>query len=203
MFTRKSPYTINKLFLDRWSPRAMSGLSVVAKRAKEGQAIADEQLMTLFEAARWAPSSYNNQPWRFVYATKNSPHWQKFFDLMVPFNQSWTQNAAVLVIILSRKKFEFNNEPTRTHSFDTGAAWMSLALQGALMGLVVHGMEGFDYDKAHAVVEASDDYVVEAMCAIGKPGRIQDLPPELQKKEEISDRRPLSEIVFQGVLGSK
>jgi nitroreductase len=189
MFTRKSPYPINKLFLDRWSPRAMSG-----------EVISDEQLTTLFEAARWAPSSYNNQPWRFVYATKKSPYWQKFFDVMIPFNQSWTKNAAALVIILSRKKFEYDGKPARTHSFDTGSAWMSLALQGSLMGLVVHGMEGFDYDKAHAVVQASDDYVVEAMCAIGMPGRVQDLPPELQKKEEISDRRPLSEIVFQGVL---
>ena len=68
------------------------------------------------------------------------------------------------------------------------------------MGLVVHGMEGFDYDKAYKVVEASDDYVVEAMCAIGKPGRPEDLAPDLQKKEEISDRRPLSEIAFAGLL---
>ncbi|MFA5306122.1 MAG: nitroreductase family protein [Candidatus Babeliales bacterium] len=192
MPVRTSSYKINKLFLDRWSPRAMSG-----------EAISDEQLMTLFEAARWAPSSYNNQPWRFVYATKNSPYWPSFFDLMVPFNQSWTNNAAALVVILSRRKFEYNNEPSRTHSFDTGSAWMSLALQGSLMGLVVHGMEGFDYDKAHKLVQASDDYVVEAMCALGKPGRVQDLLPELQKKEEISDRRPLAEIAFAGVLKTK
>ncbi len=192
MPVRTSSYKINKLFLDRWSPRAMSG-----------EAISDEQLMTLFEAARWAPSSYNNQPWRFVYATKSSPYWQTFFDLMVPFNQSWTKNAAVLVVILSRKKFEYNNEPALTHSFDTGSAWMSLALQSSLMGLVAHGMEGFDYDKAHKIVQASDDYVVEAMCAIGKPGRVQDLPEDLQKKEEISDRRPLKEIAFAGVLKGK
>jgi nitroreductase len=191
MMVRTSAYKINTMFLNRWSPRAMSG-----------ELISDEQLMTLFEAAHWAPSSYNSQLWRFVYATKNSPHWQKFFDLMIPFNQSWTKNAAALVVILSRKKFEYNNESARTHSFDAGAAWMSLALQGSLMGLVVHGMEGFDYEKAHAVVKASDEYVVEAMCAIGKQGRIQDLSSELQKKEEISDRRPLSEVVFAGVLES-
>jgi nitroreductase len=168
-----------------------------------GETLSDEQLMTLFDAARWAPSSYNNQPWRFVYATKNSSYWQPFFDLMVPFNQSWAKNAAALVVILSRKKFEYNGQPSRTHSFDTGSAWMSLALQGSLMGLVVHGMEGFDYEKAHKVVQASDDYEVEAMCAIGKPGRVQDLSADLQKKEEISDRRPLKEIVFAGLLVSK
>jgi nitroreductase len=189
---RKALYPIDNMFLDRWSPRAMSG-----------ESISDADLMTLFEAARWAPSSYNNQPWRFIFARRDSAHWKTLFDLMVPFNQSWTKNAAVLVVIISRKLFEFNNEPARTHTFDTGSAWMNLALQGSSMGLVVHGMEGFDYDQARKVLKIPEVYDVEAMCAIGKPGRIQDLSTELQQKEVISDRRPLTEIVFEGTFTGK
>lgn len=184
---RKALYPINDIFLKRWSPRAMSG-----------QAIDDKELLALFEAARWAPSSYNNQPWRFFYAKKETIYWKNFFDLLVPFNQSWCCNASALVIIASKKNFEYNNQPSRTHEFDCGAAWMSLALQGAMAGLVVHGMEGFDYDKALKVVELSDDYQIHAMCAIGLPGDKKILPVPLQEKEEVSMRKPFSEIIFEG-----
>lgn len=184
---RKPEYPIHKLFTDRWSPRAMSG-----------EPITDEELMTLFEAARWAPSSYNNQPWRFIYAKRDTPHWDHLFDLMGEFNQSWTKNAAVLVVVISHKVFEYDGKPARTHSFDAGAAWENLALQGTLMGLVVHGMQGFDYDKAAKGLNIPDDYKVEAMIAIGRPGKKQDLSEELQKREEPSDRKPVSEFVFEG-----
>ena len=186
---RKKLYPIDDIFIKRWSPRAMSG-----------QPISDQELMALFEAARWAPSSYNNQPWRFFYAKKDGAYWKSFFDLMVPFNQSWTKNAAVLVIIASKKNFEFNNKPSITHGFDAGAAWMSLVLQGAMQGLVVHGMEGFDYAKALKVAGLSDEYEVHAMCAIGKSADKSVLPAELQEKEVLSDRKPLADIVFEGKL---
>lgn len=189
MSIRKAEYGVNKIFLDRWSPRAMSG-----------EKLSNNELLTLFEAARWAPSSYNNQPWRFIYAIKESTHWQKMFELMVPFNQSWAKNAGALVLIISRKNFEYNDKPSITHSFDTGSAWMSLALQGSLMGLVVHGMEGFDYDKARTTYNIPQNYNVEAMCAIGKQGQKKDLPIDLQKKEEPSDRKPLKDIIFEGVF---
>jgi nitroreductase len=189
MSIRKPEHGVNKIFVDRWSPRAMSG-----------EKLSNDELMKLFEAARWAPSSYNNQPWRFIYAISGSSHWQKMFDLMVPFNQSWTKNAAVLVLIISRKNFEYNNKPSVTHSFDTGSAWMSLALQGSLMGLVVHGMEGFDYAKARTTYNIPENYNIEAMCAIGKPGKKEDLPIDLQKKEEPSDRKPLKDIIFEGMF---
>src|SRR4029079_10173110 len=113
-----------KLFLDRWSPRAMSG-----------EEISEAALMVLFEAARWAPSSYNNQPWRILYARRDTEHWPRFFNLMVEFNQSWTSTAAALVVFISKTHFDFNGEPAVTHSFDTGAAWENLALQGSLKGL--------------------------------------------------------------------
>ena len=184
---RKSNYPINQLFLKRWSPRAMSG-----------EAVNDEELMTLFEAARWAPSSYNGQPWRFIYAKRDSANWGKFFDLMVEFNQGWAKTAGALVVVFSAKNFSFNGEPAVTHSFDSGSAWMSLALQGADMGLLAHGMQGFDYEKAREVLGVPEDHTVEAMVAIGKLGNKENLVPDLQEKEAPSDRKPLEEIVMEG-----
>ena len=184
---RKADHSIDKLFLDRWSPRAMSG-----------EAISDADLRVLFEAARWAPSSYNSQPWRMLYARRDTPQWPLLFDLMVEFNQSWTKNAAALVLFVSRETFEHNGKPAPTHSFDCGAAWMSLALQGELKGCVVHGMQGFDYDRAKTALGIPDGYRVEAMAAIGKPAPKESLPKEMQAREVPSDRKPLAEILCEG-----
>lgn len=184
---RKASRKILPLILNRWSPRALSG-----------ESITHDQLMALFEAARWAPSSYNNQPWRFIYAMRDTPAWDTLFNLLVPFNQSWCKNAAALVVVISKDLFSYNNKPSRTHSFDTGAAWQNLALQGSADGLVVHGMEGFSYDSAKSALKIPDGYTVEAMIAIGKPGKKSDLPADMQKDETPSDRRPLDEIVAEG-----
>lgn len=189
---RKPEHDINPSILSRWSPRAMSG-----------EEISDDELMSIFEAAKWAPSSYNNQPWRFIYAKRNTEHWDNLFNLMIEFNQSWTKNAAALVVIISRKNFEHNNQPTRTHSFDTGAAWENMALEAESLGLVIHGMEGFDYDKTREILEIPDDYNVEAMAAIGKRGKKEDLSKEMQEKEFPSDRKPLKEIVMEGKFKSQ
>jgi len=135
---RKADCAIEPLLLDRWSPRAMSG-----------EEISQEELTRLFEAARWAPSSFNAQQWRALYARRGTEDWQTFFDLLVDANKVWAKNAAVLVVFISRKIFDHNDEPSVTHSYDAGAAWENFALQGFHQGLVVHGMEGFDYE-AHA-----------------------------------------------------
>ena len=113
---RQSQSDINPLLLHRWSPRAMSG-----------EEISDTELMRLFEAARWARSSYNGQLWRFIYAKKNSEPWNKLFSLMVNFNKSWAKNA-VLVVVISRKNFEHDGNPSVTHQLDFGTAWENLAL---------------------------------------------------------------------------
>ncbi len=160
--------------------------------------MAREELMGLFEAARWAPSSFNNQPWRFLYARRNSPEWQTFFDLLGQGNKSWAKNAAALIVIISKTTFDRNGKPSRTHSFDAGAAWGNLALQASIKGLVAHGMQGFDYDKARQALGIPDDYQVEAMAAVGRPGRREDLPEEKQVGEKPSGRKPLSEIVIEG-----
>jgi nitroreductase len=184
---RTPAYPVSEWFLKRWSPRAMSG-----------ESLSDEELMPLFEAARWAPSSMNNQHWRFVYARRDTPAWSGFLDLLVEGNRLWCERAAVLVIVLSKRTFDRNGKPAATHSFDTGAAWMSLALQGSESGLVVHGMGGFDYEGARRLLDLDDEYAVEAMAAIGKPGDPGLLPEKLREREAPSSRRPLGEIVFEG-----
>ena len=190
--TRKTDYPIDPIFLNRWSPRAMTG-----------EPLDDEQLMPLFEAARWAPSSYNAQQRRFLYAKRNTPNWNVFFNLLTEANKVWTRNAAVLIVVISRKNFEYNEKPSRTNIFDTGASWENLALEGSLRGLVVHGMQGFDYEKARSELIIPDNYEVCAMVAVGKRGRKEDLPENLQKMEKPSGRRPLKEIVMEGVFQGK
>jgi len=184
---RTPDYPIDDLFVDRWSPRAMSG-----------EEIGEQELMTLFEAARWAPSSYNNQPWRILYAHRNSEHWPLFFDLLVETNKAWAQNAAALLVMISKTTFDHNGKPSLTHSYDTGAAWQNLALQGFGKGYVVHGMQGFSYERARKNLQIPEEYRVEAMVAIGIPGRKEDLPMELQQREEPNIRRSLEKTVCSG-----
>jgi nitroreductase len=184
---RKPEYSVDSVFLNRWSPRAMTG-----------EKISDEELMSLFEAAKWAPSSANNQPWRFIYAKRETKHWQKFFDLLFSGNQEWAKNASALIFVASKTTFDFNGKFSRTHSFDSGAAWASLALQASMKGLVAHGMEGFDYDKAKKELEIPEEYQIEAVIAIGKPGKKEVLSEKNQEREFPSDRKKLSETVFEG-----
>lgn len=165
-----------------------------------GESISDEELFSLFEAARWAPSCYNEQPWRFIYAKRDTEHWNRLFNLMIPFNQEWASKAAALVVVISHKVFERNQKPAQTHSYDTGAAWQNIALEGFSKGLVVHGMQGFDYEKAQKDLGIPADYQVEAMIAIGKKGSKELLSEELQKKEAPSDRKPLTELIFEGLF---
>ena len=184
---RKPEYSVGPLFINRWSPRAMSG-----------EETSHEEMMSLFEAARWAPSSYNNQPWRFVWARRGTEHWDRLFGLLAEGNKVWAKNAAVLVVVVSKTTFDHNGKPARTHSFDAGAAWENLALQGTAMGLVVHGMQGFSYERAKEVLGVPDDHQVEAMIAVGRPGKVEDLPQELQSREYPSPRKELAEIAFEG-----
>jgi nitroreductase len=186
---RKSLYPISNIFINRWSSRAFSN-----------EPLSNEELMTLFEAARWAPSAYNEQPWRFIYTRKGSMLWNSLIDLMIPFNQSWAKNAAVLVVIISKNFFDRNGKPSHLHSFDAGAAWMSLALQGSVSGLVVHAIGDFDYDKAKTILNISPKFKIETMVAIGKQGKKENLPPELQAREAPNDRKKLSEIVFEDLF---
>lgn len=186
--TQRTPeHAVAPLFVDRWSPRAMSGA-----------AITEAQLLSLFEAARWAPSSFNNQPWRFLYARRDTPHWPVFLDLLIPFNQGWAQQAAVLLALVSKTTMDHNGQPAPTHAFDAGAAWQNFALQGWLQGLVVHGMQGFDAVKAAQVLAVPADYQVAIMIAVGHPGDPAALPDALRQREIPSPRKTVAEIAWEG-----
>jgi nitroreductase len=184
---RKPDHAIEMIFIDRWSPRAMTG-----------EPVAQAELNRLFEAARWAPSTYNEQEWRFLYAHRDTEYWPTFFNLLMEANQAWCNNAGVLIVVLSRKVFERNGKPNPVHTFDSGAAFENLALQGAAMGLVVHGMAGFSRERARADLKVPDDYDVEAMVAIGHPGDPDGLPPEMRSREIPSGRKPIAETTCEG-----
>jgi nitroreductase len=114
---------INPVFVNRWSPRGMTG-----------EELDDEELMALFEAARWAPSSYNNQPWRFIYAKRNTKSWNSLFDLLVEGNKAWAKDSAALVVLISRKNFEYNGKSSVTHQLDAGAAWEKSSIRSMFQG---------------------------------------------------------------------
>ena len=187
--SRRAQNKINSIFVNRWSPRSMTG-----------ESINDETLMSLFEAARWAPSSYNNQPWRFLYAKKDTSSWNVFFNLLLEGNKVWAKDAAVLVVVISRKNFEHNEKPSITHQFDAGAAWENLALEASTREIVTHGMQGFDYEKAREQLRIPFNYNIMAMIAIGIKGPRENLPPNLQEKEFPNHRKELSEIVMEGAF---
>ena len=186
---RRADHQILPLILNRWSPRAMTG-----------ESLDPEVLNSLFEAARWAPSSYNNQPWRFIYARRETPFFPKFIDLLVEFNRQWAPKAAVLGVICAHKTFEHNNKPSVTHAFDTGAAWENLCLEANSRSLVAHGMEGFDYLKAREALHIPEEYEVLAMFAVGKRSAKETLPPEIQKREAPSPRKKIEEFAMEGVF---
>lgn len=186
---RRADHPIEPIFINRWSPRAMTG-----------EPLADSELQSLFEAARWAPSTYNEQEWRFLYARKDAAHWATFFGLLVEANQAWCAKAAVLMVILSKKTFTLNGKPNPVHSFDAGAAFENMALQGSHMGLIVHGMAGFDAEKARTALNVPDDYKVEAMVAVGRPGDPAELPAPLREREVPSGRKAIGEFAREGLF---
>jgi nitroreductase len=189
-FHREPGYPIERLFVDRWSPRAMSG-----------EALSETELMTLFEAARWAPSCGNFQPWRFLYARRDTDFWPAFLDLLKPSNRQWAERAGALVVAISRMQFDGDDRPCVTHSYDSGAAWQNLALQAWTSGLVAHGIGGFDYERARRVLRVPAGYAVEAMIVLGRPGDKAKLSEQLQNREHPSARKPLSETVCEGAFG--
>ncbi|CAN5341113.1 nitroreductase family protein [soil metagenome] len=187
---RTADHPIDPMFLERWSPRAY-----------DSSAVSAEDAATLFEAARWAPSSYNSQPWRYVYAHRDTPQWAKLFGLLNDFNRGWAHTASIVVIAISKKTMMppgGQPTPSRSHSFDAGAAWMALALQASRMDLHAHGMTGIDFDAAPKVLGLSDDYSVECGIVIGRIGDKASLPEGLRARETPNERQPISAFAFEG-----
>ncbi len=188
---RTSQHPVDPLFLERWSPRAFNG-----------EALSQTDLMTMIEAGGWAASSYNSQPWRFIYGLKGTPAWERLFGLLNEFNQGWAKSASALVIMVSNSMMQPPGAdkpvPSHSHSLDTGAATGNFALQATKMGWQVHGMVGFDIERAFAELNVPPGHRVEAAYAIGKPGDKSTLPEFLQARETPSPRRPLAEIAMEG-----
>jgi nitroreductase len=189
--SRSTDHPIDPLFLERWSPRAFTG-----------EPISEYDLLTILDAARWAPSASNIQPWRFIYARRDTAPWPRLLGLLTESNQVWAKNASALIVLVSKTtvlpRGAEHEVPSWTHSFDTGAAWCSLALQAHLSNWAAHGMAGFDKRRAAVELDVPDGYRVEAVVAIGRPGDRSLLPLPLQAREQPSDRAPLAQLVHEG-----
>lgn len=184
---RRAEHPIDEQFLDRWSPRAFSPTPLPT-----------EVLDSLFEAARWAPSCFNEQPWLFLIATEKDDL-VRFGSLLSAGNQVWATRAPVLAFLFAKRAFSHNGKPNRTFMFDCGAAWMSLALQARKLGLFAHGMAGFRREEVYGELGVSqDDYEVICAIAIGSYGDPALLPPDVAAKEKPNDRTPMSSFVFYG-----
>lgn len=179
---RNVKYPIHPIFIQRWSPRSFSQ-----------QDITEDEFFAVVEAGRLAPSSSNIQPWKLIYGFKNTKSFDILFDLLIDFNKGWCKNAGVLMCILSQK--ENNGKTNRTHSYDTGSFWVSMALQGFEQRTPLHGMAGFDDQKATELFSEGGKYHIEAMAAMGHPGKIEDLDEKYAKKEKISQRKSIHEII--------
>ena len=187
---RRPGHRINPLFVQRWSPRAYTG-----------EEIPDSVLFSAFEAARWAPSSINSQPWRFLYSKRHSASWDTFLHLLNPNNRLWAEKASALIVVVSKKTVigrDGQLRESRTHSFDTGAAWQNFALQATEAGWPTHAMGGFDREKARLALKIPDDFAVEVAIAIGKQADKSVLPPELQEKEIPNSRHDLKDLILEG-----
>ena len=188
---RESERDIDPLFLERWSPRAFTG-----------EAVPEAELLTMIEAARWAASSYNSQPWRFLYALRGTAHWDAFLGLLNEHNRSWANQAGALVVLVSNSLMRIpgaeREVPSHSHSLDAGAASANFALQAARMGWQAHGMVGFDRERAFAELRVPQGYRVEAAYAVGRLGDPAQLPEALRAREAPNGRRPLAEIALEG-----
>ena len=180
---------INQTIANRWSGRAFDSAKPVSK----------EQILSLCEAARWAPSCFGDEPWRFLVWDKNSnaEAWQKAFDCLAPSNQTWVKNAPVLLLVCADTLFGHNQTPNRWAQYDTGAAGENLCLQAADLGLMAHQMGGFNVDAAREAFAIPAQFTLMAMVAVGYAGDANQLPDELKTRELAArKRKPIGDLFF-------
>lgn len=186
---RKTEARVERQFVERRSTRAFSS-----------EPVGREALESVFEAARWAPSCFNDQPWLFVYGAKDEDH-AKIAALLAEGNRSWAATAPVLGVVFARRHFAHNGKPNRWGAYDSGAAAMSLALQAHALGLAVHFMGGFDAQRALEELHVpAGEYEAMAAFALGRPGDAGALSEELRERESPTGRKPLREVAFEGVF---
>jgi nitroreductase len=180
---RKPEHFVHPLILNRWSPRSYKPLPV-----------SEANVHIVLEAARWAPSSSNQQPWRFYVARTPEEH-EVFQSFISPGNRLWTDHAPVLILIASETRKD-NGEPNAAHAFDAGAAWGILSLQASLLGLSTRAVGGFDKAKAREALKVPETVALHAVIALGYRGHPDRLPESLREREKPTDRRPLGESIL-------
>jgi nitroreductase len=184
--TRPNPLGIDPLILSRWSPRAF-----------QSKPVPDADLEALLEAARWAPSCFNEQPARFIVARK-SEDLERLRGCLTSKNRVWADRVPVLLIVISHPRFTYDQTPNRWHAFDAGTAWGYLALEAARRGLATHGMGGFSEKKVRDTFGIPGEWGVHEVVAVGYPGAKAQLPAELQEQETPRPRRPLDQNWAEG-----
>jgi len=184
---RQPEHKIDPIFVERWSPRSFLE-----------QPVPEEKLMRLFEAARWAPSAFNHQPWRFILLTSREDK-ERFYPCISQNNLAWCRKAPVLVLIISEINRDGALNPS--HAFDTGAAWGYLSLAATMEGLATHPMTGFDFGKARSILNIPEEYAIQALVAIGYQGSPDLLDEPLRQREFPKGRRPLDELIYAGSFG--
>ncbi|WP_407269636.1 nitroreductase family protein [Radiobacillus sp. PE A8.2] len=185
---RTADYEIDPIYINRWSPRSF-----------QDKQIPDDILLSLFEAARWAPSSMNLQPWRFIIARTEEDR-ARFHSFINEMNLTWAKKAPVFALLISEREHEKGKNGS--HKFDAGAAWGYLALEAVRKGLITHPMGGIDRDKAREVLQIPDNFTVDALIAIGYQAEKEALPEDVQKREKPSPRRPLTETLYEGAYNN-
>lgn len=196
MFEKKAVtrVPIDSVLARRWSGRAYD----------PDREVTYEQIIALLEAARWAPSCFGDQPWRFIICNKaaDARAWRNALDCLSEGNREWAGKAPVLMIITADTVFNANGKPNRWGQYDTGAAAMSLCVQATAMGLMVHQMGGFDADKARAVFAVPERYIPMAFISVGYQLPLEAIPGELKEREQAGRlRRPLEQSFFDGSWG--
>jgi nitroreductase len=188
--TRQADHPIAPQFLDRWSARALR------------PEVSEAELLSCLEAARWAPSTSNTQPWRYVVARSDEAGFAGILAGLVPFNQDWAKHAGALVVACSLLESvatpEYPAKPLPGSAFDAGAAWMSFALQAHALGLVAHAMGGFDRAALTETLAVPASVRIDCVIALGRPGDPASLSEALRGREHPNERRPLVELVMRG-----
>lgn len=183
---QKNPLEIHPIIRNRWSPRAF-----------QNKPVSEEKLNSLLEAARWAASAYNEQPWRFVVGRKGDEKYQKILSSLVEWNQNWAGKAPVLILNLAKQTFTHNQSPNPTAAYDLGQAVASLALEAVNQGLATHQMSGFDAQAAAKALQINDDFLPVSVTAIGYAGKPDDLPEDMAKMEtRVRERKTIKDIIL-------
>lgn len=183
--------SINETIANRWSGRAYDS----------NQPVTREQMIALLEAARWAPSCFGDQPWRFIVWNKNTDThtWQQALDCLAPSNQTWAKDAPLLILVCADSVFNHNQQANRWAQYDTGAAAENLCLQATSMGLMAHQMGGFNADLVREKFNIPSQFTPMAMVSVGYPAAIASLEGEVLTRETATrSRRALNELFFSG-----